>query len=78
MSGFKQYKRKGLSEMRPVTAAEVEDGADTMKANRISISDDDLAEGSPKTGDMVARNPVKYTDQWLVAKEYFEENLEEV
>ena len=75
---FKQYKRKGLSEMRPVTDREVKDGADMMKANRISISDDDLVEGSPKVGDMIARNPVKHTDQWLVTKEYFNKNLEAV
>jgi len=32
--------------------------------------------GSPKEGDMIARNPKNHADQWLVAKKYFEDNLE--
>ena len=44
----------------------------------VSISEADLKNGSPKLGDMIARNPKNHDDQWLVAKAYFEENLEEV
>jgi hypothetical protein len=65
---WKQYKRKGLSEMRPYVEGEDVTG--------ISISEADLANGSPKAGDMIARNPKDHTDQWLVAKKYFEDNLE--
>ena len=65
---FKQYKRKGLSEMRPYVPGENTEG--------ISISDADLDNGSPKLGDMIARNPKNHADQWLVAKKYFEDNLE--
>lgn len=72
---FKQYRRTGLSEMRPVTAYEEENGLDDSS---ISISDADMADGSPFVGDMVARNPKDHSDQWLVAKKYFEDNLEEV
>lgn len=44
--------------------------------SRISISDADREKGSPKPGDMIARNPANHEDQWLVAKQYFEDNLE--
>lgn len=71
MSEFKQYRRKGLSEMRPYVEGE--------ELNElVSISEADLKNGSPKLGDMIARNPKNHADQWLVAKAYFEENLEEV
>ena len=65
---FKLYKRKGLSEMRPYVSGESMEG--------ISISQPDKDAGSPKLGDMIARNPKNHTDQWLVAKKYFEDNLE--
>jgi len=42
----------------------------------ISISEADRKNGSPKMGDMIARNPKNHEDQWLVAKAYFEDNLE--
>ena len=63
---WKQYRRTGLSEMRPYVVGEDLTG--------ISVSDED----TPKEGDMIARNPKSYEDQWLVAKEYFEDNLEPV
>lgn len=31
-----------------------------------------------KLGDMIARNPKNHKDQWLVAKEYFNDNFEEL
>lgn len=65
---WKQYKRKGLSEMRPYI-----EGEDVA---HVSISEPDRENGSPKAGDMIARNPKNHADQWLVAKEYFEDNLE--
>ena len=68
MSEWKQYKRKGLSEMRPYVVGEDVSG--------VSISEPDKAAGSPKEGDMIARNPKNNADQWLVAKKYFEDNLE--
>lgn len=67
--GWKQYKRKGLSEMRPYRHGEILDAA-------VSISDADRANGSPKVGDMIARNPKNNADQWLVAAKYFNDNLE--
>ena len=61
---WKQYRRTGLSEMRPYVVSEDLAG--------VSVSDED----TPKEGDMIARNPKNHDDKWLVAKEYFEENLE--
>lgn len=65
---WKKYRRVGLSEMRPYVEDEALDG--------VSISEADIQNGSPKIGDMIARNPKNYADKWLVAKKYFEENLE--
>ena len=42
----------------------------------VSISDYDRENGSPKLGDMIARNPNDHNDQWLVAEKYFLDNLE--
>lgn len=44
----------------------------------VSISEADKNNGSPKLGDMIARNVEDHTDRWLVAAKYFNENLEEV
>ena len=68
MDNWKQYKRKGLSEMRPYTEGEPWEG--------VSISEQDKANGSPKQGDMIARNPNNHAYQWLVAEKYFIDNLE--
>lgn len=65
---WNNYKRKGLSEMRPYVLGEELTG--------VSISEADKQNGSPKEGDMIARNPKNHDDQWLVAKKYFEDNLE--
>ncbi len=65
MSEFKQYKRKGLSEMRPYIKGEDLTG--------VSVSKED----NPETDmGMVARNPKNHADQWYVARKYFEDNLE--
>ena len=68
MNTWKQYRRTGLSEMRPYVDGEVLKG--------VSILDEDIKNGSPKIGDMIARHPENHNDIWLVAKKYFEENLE--
>lgn len=67
---WKKFKRKGLSEMREYVPGE--------NVSHVSIAAVDIEAGSPKEGDMIARNPLNHDDQWLVAKKYFEENLEEV
>jgi len=69
MTEFKKYKRKNVSEMRHYVKGENLD-------SKVSISEADLKAGSPKLGDMIARNPKNHEDQWLVAKDYFDDNLE--
>ena len=68
MTDFQQYRRKQIAELRPWQAG------DDM--SRISISAPDKEAGSPKSGDMIARNPKNHDDQWLVAAAYFADNFE--
>lgn len=69
MSEFKQYRRTNLAEMRPFVEGEDLDG-------KVSISQEDRLMGSPKPGDMIARNPKNHEDQWLVSEQYFNDNFE--
>lgn len=84
MENFKKYRRTQLAEMRPVTENDISiykvndlmtDGDEGVK---ISISNEDYINGSPKIGDMIARNPKNHNDQWLVAEQYFKDNFERV
>lgn len=68
MSEFKQYRRKQIAELRPWL-----EGEDLFA---VSISAEDTKAGSPKAGDMIARNPKNHADQWLVAAQYFADNFE--
>jgi hypothetical protein len=65
---FRQYRRKQIAELRPYIPGE--------EMNGISISAEDRNAGSPKAGDMIARNPKNHADQWLVAAKYFADNFE--
>jgi hypothetical protein len=65
---FTQYRRKQIAELRPYEPGEPLEG--------VSISAADKAAGSPKAGDMIARNPKNHEDKWLVAAQYFAENFE--
>lgn len=65
---FIQYRRTQIAEMRPYVEGEDMRG--------VSISQPDRQAGSPKPGDMIARNPKNHTDQWLVAAQYFADNFE--
>lgn len=65
---FKRYRRKAIADLRPYVPGEDMTG--------ISVSEVDRAAGSPKAGDMIARNPLNEDDKWLVAKDYFAVNFE--
>ena len=82
MSEFNKYRRTQIAEMRPVTNEEIElwrlITTRTNDRKPISVSDVDLANGSPKKGDMIARNPKNHDDQWLVAEQYFKDNFEPI
>ncbi len=71
MSEFQQYRRKQIAELRPYLPGE-------SLSERVSISAPDCENGSPKEGDMIARNPANHDDQWLVAKDYFEANFDPI
>lgn len=70
MTDFKQYRRRQIAELRPW-----EKGDDMYG---VSVSEEDRKAGSPKVGDMIARNPKNHLDQWLVAAAYFADNFEAV
>jgi hypothetical protein len=70
MSKFQQYRRKQIAELRPYVPGEMMGG--------VSISAQDREAGSPKLGDMIARNPKNRADLWLVAAQYFADNFEPV
>jgi hypothetical protein len=67
---FKQYRRKQIAELAEWTPE--------FDLTGVSISEEDRKAGSPKPGDMIARNPKNHNDKWLVAKQYFEDNFEAV
>lgn len=69
MAEFKQYRRTQIAEMTPWEP-------DLDLPQRISVSEPDRLAGSPKLGDMVARNPKNHDDLWLVAAQYFADNFE--
>ena len=82
---FKQYKRTQIAEMRPVTEQDIRDfnfdkNPHSLRDTefKVSISVADRANGSPKIGDMIARNPKNHNDQWLVAEQYFKDNFEPI
>jgi hypothetical protein len=65
---FKQYRRTQIAEMVPWQS--------WFDMSGVSISKPDIEAGSPKDGDMIARNPNNHADQWLVAAQYFKDNFE--
>ncbi len=67
---FKRHRRKEIAELRPYVLGESVEG--------ISISEVDRQAGSPKLGDMIARNPKNHADQWLVSAQYFRDNFDPV
>src|SRR5215471_16469706 len=70
MREFREYRRKQIAELRPYQPGEDIGG--------VSISAADKEAGSPKAGDMIARNPKNRADKWLVAAQYFADNFEPV
>ena len=68
MTEFTQYRRKQIAELTPWTPG--------FDMSHVSVSMPDKIAGSPKAGDMIARNPKNHDDQWLVAAAYFADNFE--
>jgi len=67
---FRRYRRKQIAELRSWAPGDDMTG--------VSVADVDRVAGSPKAGDMIARNPKNHADQWLVAAAYFADNFEPV
>ena len=70
MNEFKKYRRSQIAELRRYIVGE------PMADVSIALVDQNV--GSPKRGDMIARNPKNHADQWLVAEKYFADNFEEI
>lgn len=68
MMTFRQYRRSAIAEMARWVPG--------MDMKEVSISHVDKANGSPKDGDMIARNPKNHDDKWLVAGDYFKDNFD--
>lgn len=68
---FTPFRRKQIAELRPYQPGEILSG-------RVSISLSDQEAGSPKAGDMIARNPKNHEEQQLIAQQYFLDNFEPV
>jgi hypothetical protein len=64
---FKKYRRTNVAEMRPYVSGE------DLSNISVSAVDDPMRDLG-----MVARNPKNHADQWYVARQYFEDNFEEV
>ena len=85
MENFKKFRRTQIAEMRPVTEQDIKDCENDKNTHslkdtefKVSISEVDKQNGSPKIGDMIARNPKNHNDKWLVAEQYFKDNFEEI
>ena len=70
MSEFKQYRKNQIAEMRTYEPGEDMTG--------ITVNESDKMNGSPKVGDMVARDPRNHKDQWLVSHSFFTANYEPI
>lgn len=64
MSDWKEYRRKGLSQMRPYVPGE--DLGSVSVGNGITPSD----------GGMVARDPLNHEDTWYIEADYFARHFE--
>jgi hypothetical protein len=67
---FRDYRRKQIAQLAAWSPE--------FDMTNVSVSNVDKEAGSPKAGDMIARNPANHADRWLVAATYFAENFEEV
>lgn len=62
---WKTYRKRALTQLRPWTPE------DPHQPNAAQI-----AEGSPKVGDMIARDPGNPQDEWLITEKFFKDNYD--
>lgn len=65
---MENYRKKGVQPMFPWSP-------ETDMSN-VSVGDDDRANGSPQTGDMIAHDPENPKDEWLINEKFFTEKYE--
>ena len=75
---FKQYQRSQIAELRLVTESDIKDfESDKVIYSirdtefKVSISDVDLKNGSPKIGDMIAGNPQNHKRPMVSSRTIF-------
>ena len=66
MTEWKQYRRKGVAEVRPYAPGE------DLTGINVSVAD------TPSEGDMIGRDPDNHAAQWYIAQSWFERNYEPV
>ena len=71
MQKWKRYNRKAI----PAVMRPYEPGEDLTG---VSVGHEDRANGSPKVGDMIARDPANESDLWLVNADYFADKFDPV
>jgi len=81
---FKRYVKKKVIEIRPVTQATIDNCVkfgniiyhfECEDPNKcVMLSQKDKLNGSPKLGDMIARNPHNHGEQWLISEADFKDN----
>ena len=71
MEGWAKYRKIQIDELRPYAKGE-------QLGAGVKIAPEDRDTGSPKDGDMLARDPEKPDEQWLVSGRYFNANYERV
>ncbi len=66
-----KYRRTNVAEMRPIVKGE------DLEGISISEPDNQLRYDDPAAFDLgfIARNPQNHTDQWYVARAYFDANF---
>lgn len=82
---FKKYAPKwcppNVFEMRPWTPEDhVYGGTEAPNPDKhhITIDNNAIKNGSPKLGDMVAREPKKHMSMWIIHRDHFIKNFIEV
>jgi len=73
---FKKYRRKNIAEMYKWNPKDKLSTLEDLLNAGVSVSKADIDAGSPKPGDMIARNPENHNDMWLVAGQYAKDNFE--
>jgi len=64
---YKEYIRTTVTEMA--------EWHEDFNMDRVAIHPEEVKNGAPQIGDMIARNPKNHDDKWLVGKEYFKNNF---